>query len=77
MTPAGRLNISRASKTLGPPGAAKTSPATAASAMPSPTKPCIAGSWPVPPKQTRATLSCALGWVRTTMRSLTTFTLSE
>ena len=36
------------------PGAAKTLPATEISTIPSPTKPLIAGSWPVPPKVTIA-----------------------
>ena len=68
-TPAGRLNISSASNTFSPPGAAKMSPATDASSMPSPTKPSSAGSWPVPPSVTMATLSAGFGFARTTIRS--------
>ena len=47
-------------------GAAKMSPTTLISSMPSPTKPLSAGSCPAPPSVTRATLSWGLGWARTT-----------
>ncbi len=74
--PAGRWNSSIASKSFGAPGAAKMSPTTLASSMPSPTNPESAGSWPEPPRVMTATLHGHLGWARTMMRSFTSFTLS-
>ena len=41
------------------PGAAKMSPTTSMSTMPSPTKPSMAGSWPLPPCVTMVTRSAS------------------
>ena len=47
------------------PGAAKILPATETSIMPSPTKPLIAGSWPVPPRVTMVTRSASANFLLT------------
>ena len=47
------------------PGAAKILPATEISIIPSPTKPLIAGSWPVPPKVTMVTRSASANFLFT------------
>ena len=74
--PASRLNICKAWNNRCAPGAAKISPTTEASSIPSPTNPLTAGSCPDPPKATMATLSSAFGWVRTTIFSAPSFTVS-
>ena len=49
-------------------GEVNTSPATAASSMPTPTKPSCSGSCPEPPPETRPTLPCTGASPRTTIR---------
>ena len=63
-------------KELSKAGAAKISPTTEQSSIPSPTYPLRAGSCPDPPIVTIATLSSLLGCVRTTIFSPPNFTLS-
>src|SRR5260221_1880639 len=65
-TPAPYSARRMASRQRGAPGAAKISPATLISSMPSPTNPLNPGSCPLPPRVTTPTLPLALDRARAT-----------
>ena len=66
----------RAASTATALGAAKMSPATLASSIPSPTNPLRAGSCPEPPMVTTATLSRDFGTARATILPSSSLILS-